>query len=67
MRKPNQREQSVLREFSGAPEPWQRFAGAGDITLKSLLEEGWIKRSSDPHYPGDHYEITPEGEKAAYL
>lgn len=67
MRKPNKRERQVLQDFAGTPEPWGRFAGAGQITLQSLLSEGWICPNSDPNYPFDYYQITPKGETAAYL
>ncbi|MEM5477141.1 hypothetical protein [Pacificibacter sp. AS14] len=66
MQKPNRRELKVLREFAGTPEPWERFAGAGDSTLKSLLEAGWICENTDLNYPAEYYEITPAGESAAY-
>ncbi|SMR82264.1 hypothetical protein SAMN04488030_2611 [Aliiroseovarius halocynthiae] len=67
MRKPNPREQKVLRGFAGTPEPWGLFVGAGKVTLDSLLAEGWVRPNTDPNYPADYYEITPEGEQAAYL
>lgn len=66
LRKPNNREKEVLRTFSGTPEPWARFSGAGKATLESLLAAGWIRPNSDPDYPADYYEITPEGDEAAY-
>lgn len=66
MRKLNQRELAVLREFTGTPEPWDRFAGAGRKTLASLLEAGLIEPNTDPNYPPDYYQITKSGEDAAY-
>lgn len=67
MRRPNNRERKVLREFAGKPEPWGRFAGAGKATLTSLLNEGWIRPNTDPNYPPEYFEITELGEEAAYL
>ena len=66
MRKPNRREKQVLLTFAGTPEPWERFSGAGKTTKESLLSAGWIRSNSDPDYPAEYYEITPEGDEAAY-
>ena len=67
MRKPNSRELKVLREFVGSyPEPWGRFVGAGEATKETLLEQGWIRPNQNPDYPSDYFEITKEGEAAAY-
>jgi hypothetical protein len=63
--KPNKRELEVLQQFCGAPEPWGRFAGAGEITKQSLIAKGWIRLNTDPNYDPSDYQITPLGEDAA--
>ena len=67
MRRPTKRERNVLQEFvTGTPEPWGRFAGAGQKTLQSLLLEGWIRPNQNPDFPSDYFEITEDGAEAAY-
>ncbi len=67
MRKPNRRELKVLQKLqTDWPEPWSKFTGAGEGTKQSLLEEGWIRPNQNPDYPADYFEITPEGDKAAW-
>ena len=67
MRTPSSKERKVLQTFAGTPEPWERFSDAGEVTKRALLDEGWIKLNTDTDYDPTWYEITPEGEEAAFL
>ncbi|WP_386682991.1 hypothetical protein [Loktanella sp. R86503] len=66
VRKPTAQERAVLEAFSGTPEPWERFSGAGTVTKQSLLQMNWIRPNTDPDYDSSWFEITPEGEEALY-
>lgn len=67
MRTPTAKERKVLQAFAGTPEPWGRFSGAGEVTKQALLDEGWIKLNMNTDYDPTWYEITPDGEEAAFL
>lgn len=67
LRKPNSKELEYLKKFCGTPEPGYKAYGVGKGTIQSLLDEGWIRKNTDPNYDPSDYEITDEGEKALLL